>query len=722
MILAGGALMLVLAVGLFPAAVLLAALTALTEGGMAALIVVAAGGYGYLLIRRLLPRSASTALCVLTACALGLWVLSSAVLVVGSAFTGALKAWVWWPVVAGGVILAAWFGRKSLERWRIRTGFDGRALVWVVLAAAVGLWIAGATRPPGLIRTPDTYDVLEYHLQVPREFYNAQHIGPLNHNCYSFYPLGVEMLFLLGMALRGGAYEGMYAAKMIHGAFGVLAVAAVFGALKKDDDGRARFSAALLGTAPFVVYLSWLAMVELAMMCYLALGVLWMREWLKGGGWRESVCIGLMLGASCSVKYLSVGLIAGPVLAAMIVISLSRPGRAKDIAYVPLTVVATVLLFCPWLIRNHALTGNPVFPLATETFGRGHWSAESAQRWVDGHGPEFRAPVPPPPGWSQRPTPTRAEMFYHNFMTEQQFGPILLLLAGVAVCVMIAAGSKSDPWDWSLALILLGQIAVWMAFTHGMPSRFLAPALVPMALLAGGVLAQLGRVRTNPFRRVAPVPSTGAWGRPPAIALLATAIAVNLLIAYFMYDTYTAWAPQMHGVPGDGIASTTMKDAGDLPEGSRIMLLGEARAFYFPPDTVYATTFDAQSLDPIARKLESGEMTREQALAELRRMNVTHIWVDWRELFRLGTSYGFPASLSAELVERARANRPAGMKLFDLLGLRVASEIERTSPTTAPADATWWETWPLVTVYALPWAPTTAPAISPADAPSAPVR
>ena len=112
----------------------------------------------------------------------------------------------------------------------------------------------------------------------------------------------------------------------------------------------------------------------------------------------------------------------------------------------------------------------------------------------------------------------------------------------------------------------------------------------------------------------------------------------------------------------------------------------------------------------------------QQALAELRRMNVTHIWVDWRELFRLSTSYGFPASLSAELVERARANRPAGMKLFDLLGLRVASEIERLRPTTAPAEATWWETWPLVTVYALPWAPTTAPTTSPAAAPSAPVR
>ena len=88
-----------------------------------------------------------------------------------------------------------------------------------------------------MIHTADNYDVLGYHLQVPREYFEAGQISELPHNCYSYYPLGVEMLFLLAMCLRSGAYEGMYLAKMLHAVFAGLAVAGVFVALNKENLG-----------------------------------------------------------------------------------------------------------------------------------------------------------------------------------------------------------------------------------------------------------------------------------------------------------------------------------------------------------------------------------------------------------------------------------------------------------------------------------------------------
>jgi len=257
-----------------------------TEGGMVALIVIAAGGYAFPLVRKLSPASSPLGLRVVTACALGLWMLSTAMLVLGS-IGGLFRGWLWWLVVAAGVILAAWQGRKRLDAWKPPLRYDGRALVWVLIALAAGMWLAGATRPPGMVDIGgDRYDVLEYHLQVPREFYDNGRITQLKHNCYSYYPLGVEMLFLLGMCIRGAAYEGMYAANMLHGAFGVLAVAGVFLALRRQDDAKARFAAGLLATVPILLYLSWLAMVELAEVCYLTLAVLWLREWLKASTWR----------------------------------------------------------------------------------------------------------------------------------------------------------------------------------------------------------------------------------------------------------------------------------------------------------------------------------------------------------------------------------------------------------------------------------------------------
>jgi len=721
MILLAGGVMLWWLTGILPAW-LGALFTALTEGGMAALITIAAGGYGYLLVRRLAPASAPAALRVLTACGLGLWMLSTAVLIVGASFTGLLRAWFWWPIIAVGVILAAWRGRRRLEAWKMPTRFDGRALVWVVLAVAAAIWLAGATRPPGMLATTDRYDVLEYHLQVPREFYHAQHIGPLKHNAYSFYPLSTEMLFLLAMCLRRGAYEGMYLAKFMHGAFGVMAVAAVFGTLKRGAESRGRFSAALLGTAPFVLYLSWLAMVELAMIFYMVMAALWLREWLGDGDRRSAACVGAMLGAACAAKYLSVGLTAAPVLSAMIVLPLLSRRRFAQVAHAPLAGLAALVLFSPWLIRNVVHTGNPVFPLATRVFGRGHWSAESERRWLNGHTPGVHPPVPAPPGWKAPEAPDRLEMLWDHFVSSEWFGPIMLMLGGVGICVVIAAGLKAPPWDVALGIILLVQIAVWMALTRDMPPRFLTPALAPIALLAGGVLSQLAAVRSNPLRKDVKVPQSGYWGRPPAVALLVAAVGVNLVIGSLMCRKFTeSWAP-INGMPGGEFTwRQHLKVTGliDLPPDAGIMLIGEAQGWYWPENTIYATAFDSH---PLAEMIQQGKPT-DEILRELRARGVSYLFVHWYEIWRLAKSYGYPEPLSGDLFERRRQGRPPGLAVLDelqALGMRRQFDLEPQFAAVLPWDAKRRPVpWPIATVYALPWAPvTTRPATQPAGTPA----
>src|SRR5205809_404472 len=89
----------------------------------------------------------------------------------------------------------------------------GFCILWLISACAM--------LPPGLLwgDEPNGYDVLEYHLQVPREWYELGRIVPLQHNVFSFLPFNVEMHYLLAMHLRGGPWAAMYLAQLMHVAF-----------------------------------------------------------------------------------------------------------------------------------------------------------------------------------------------------------------------------------------------------------------------------------------------------------------------------------------------------------------------------------------------------------------------------------------------------------------------------------------------------------------------
>jgi hypothetical protein len=729
-ILAAAVAMLLLAIRL-PGAVLSAAVTAITEGSMAALIFVAAGGLGYLLTRRLFKSEAPLGLCVVTAVLVGLWMLSTAVLLVGSLTHGLLTSRVWWPVIGAGLLLAAWRGRAVMEPWRWPASLDGKALVWILIALAAGLWLAGATLPPGFVSSfADEYDVLEYHLQLPRQYYLDQHVQPLPNTIYSHYPLGAEMLFLLCMCLRGGPYEGMYAAKLMHGAFGALAVAAVFLGLRRQEDARARFSAALLATTPLVVYLGWLAMVELAQVAYLVVALLWLRRWMRSASVGAAAAAGAMLGGACAVKYLSVGFVFGPVAVVMLAWPLVAR-RAKLLAHAAVALLVAIALFSPHLGRNFIDTGNPVFPLASEFFDRpGSWPAECQQRWIDGHGPQLKPPVPKPADYRTPLVPTHLELFYHNFVLSQWFGPLSKLLAVLAVCVLLASTQWTDPWDWALVAVLAMQLVVWAAATHGMPPRFAVPTVVPIALLGGGLLARLGQVQTNPFRKDAPRPSFGPWGMVPAVAALFAAAAINLLVCYGIYcqagspalNGFKGSRPlPVHGVTGRDVATQALpwRQAHQLPAGSRILLVGDAKAFYFPHRTAYATVFNAQPLDEMVRQ----GLSPAAILERLRKDGITHLWFDWFEIHRLARTYGFPASLSAELLQRDRDDQRPSLPIvrdLEALGMTAVGQIEPSPLTTAPATAptsvpatgptsaatstpaSGPASGPLITIYALP--------------------
>ena len=82
----------------------------------------------------------------------------------------------------------------------------------------IALAILATCLPPGILWAEEGsgYDVLEYHLAVPRAFHERGSITFLPHNVYSNFPLASEMLLLLMMTLHGDAIESAFLAKMVN--------------------------------------------------------------------------------------------------------------------------------------------------------------------------------------------------------------------------------------------------------------------------------------------------------------------------------------------------------------------------------------------------------------------------------------------------------------------------------------------------------------------------
>ena len=206
----------------------------LIDGVIVMLWVTSAFGIGSLLLSVLWPRGHehSSILRAVTATAFGLGTISLVTLGLGLAGwlnrTSAI-AMVSIGVIATVMPLVAWRDAgKAVQAWLPSPA--QWSWLWLLTVPFASLMTVAALVPPGLLwkGEPAGYDVVEYHLQVPREWYEIGRIVPLHHNVYSFFPFNVEMHYLLAMHLRGGPWAGMYLAQFMHGTYIMLSVIAVY--------------------------------------------------------------------------------------------------------------------------------------------------------------------------------------------------------------------------------------------------------------------------------------------------------------------------------------------------------------------------------------------------------------------------------------------------------------------------------------------------------------
>jgi hypothetical protein len=530
------------------------------DGAIALIWLGAAAGIGAALLRLARVNFGSLALRVATAAALGLGVIS--LLMLGAGVAGLLHRAVAVSIVGLGVILCgSWL--ISITKRNLRIDATPQAWLWLLPAVSLGIALVCALVPPGILwgDEPNGYDVVGYHLQVPREWYEAGRIVPLTHNVFSFFPFNVEMHYLLAMLLRGGPWQGMYLAQLMHVGFIVMTVLAVYGVLEELDSPHPTIAAVAAASVPWMTLLGAVAYNEGGLLLFGALAVGLMIVAAKSASpVRIATIAGALAGFACGTKLTAVPMVLFPV-ALLSPFCLRRSEGLKRHAFVAAAVflITGVVTFSPWVIRNLAWTGNPFFPHATDSFGRAHFSETQVERWERAHSPRE----------DQREVRARFVAFYKQVLSDWRFG---FLLLPIAVAAIIVEFRRREMWFPAGLLVVLAVL--WLLVTH-LQGRFLVLS-IPIGAFAIGLV----RNRTA--------------GRAMAVIVVVSSLLGLGMIGARVIKLHQA--VQLAAMEDLSIITPLSQRA--LRPGERVILVGDARAFLYQipmSQLAYRTVFDVDA-------------------------------------------------------------------------------------------------------------------------------
>jgi hypothetical protein len=497
---------------------------------------------------------------------------------------------------AGPTVSAAWENESHEKR-----SSDRLAWLFVLLIAPfVLITLLGSMLPA------TDFDVLEYHLQGPKEYYQAGRIQFLPHNVYTNMPFDVEMLHLLGMAVMADWWWGALPGQLLVALFGPAAAVLIYATGARVSTRAGWLAALVYLSTPWIYRIGVIAYVEGPLLFYHAAlvwaGLAGPPTGEKGAG-RSWMLLGLLAGGAMGCKYTAL-------ISAVIPFGLLAAGdcwRRRTLRPLLAYALGWGIVMAPWLLRNVADTGDPVYPLGYRIFHGRNWDEARQVQWQNAHGPH-------PISWKEL-----AVSIVDVAGRSDWQSPLYLALAPLS---LLRPGSRRMSWFlWAYAAYIF---ATWWLLTHRL-DRFWLPILPILAILAG-----LG---ADWIRH---------WGW---MALLAVILAISLItnLAYESsalagFNEWTGDIPLLrHDLPARlnrPLASLDQK----LPRDSRVLLVGQAAVFHVSCPIVYNTVFNPETIEVLAKGKDLAGLR-----VALRERGLTHIYVDWKEIerHREPGGYGF---------------------------------------------------------------------------------
>lgn len=580
----------------------------------AALILAGAVALGWLILRYVQFRGLSRLESFVFSAALGLSAISTWVLLVGLA--GGLR--LRWLLVAplpaaalGAVVLWRRSAPAALPCPAPPRTWPGDRWLWLA-APLVLLLLASALLPP------TDFDVREYHLQAPKEFFEAGRITFLPHNVYANMPLGTEMLSLLAMVAVGDWWRGALVGKLLTASFGVWGALGLLAAGRRwFSSGAGVVSALVYLSTPWILLVSTAGLVDAALAFYLLMAVHAYWLWRMPDGFRSPALPGYLAGAAVAIKYPAVLFVVMPLAMGVVASgwkrSAGRPDRIGRAARPLAVFLLTALLGCGlWLGKNWASTGNPTYPLLYSVFGGSHWDAETDARWNRVHRPHDFSP--------HALTTDLARLAWQSPWHSPVVVPLALL--GLAASIPPLARRPGNKTATSLVVLLGYVLATWWLLTHRI-DRFWLPAFPLAALLAG-----LGACWSD-----------GRMWRFTLGAFLVLAPTYGVLLASSGVMGDNRFFCPLSALRSNGPHTDPWhRYFNQHAQGKRVLLIGEAAVFDLEMPILYATCFNDLPLAALA-----ADRGPEQIHAELLARQVAYVYVDWPEIerYRRPGNYGF---------------------------------------------------------------------------------
>jgi hypothetical protein len=264
--------------------------------------------------------------------------------------------------------LAGWFSFRCPSKMEGRPTFKTRLSFWdrcigVILIACL---LVGFL----LVLTPDVgKDALIYHLAVPKLFLKHHGMYFIPGNIFAHYPLNSEMLYVVGLAVRGDVV-----AKGIHFVMALCILLGMWQFARHHISEIAFAPLALLVfyTIPSVFATSHMAYGDLTVSFYAFLTVYAFVNWFSRREQRWLILCGVLSGVAISTKYTALLL---PFLACLGILWACLHHRAsaqQALRLLLVYVTCTAVVGSPFYIKNWIMTGNPFYPFLYGIFdGRG---------------------------------------------------------------------------------------------------------------------------------------------------------------------------------------------------------------------------------------------------------------------------------------------------------------------------------------------------------------
>lgn len=581
---------------------------------------------------------------------------------------GCMSRWLLATTLAVGVLSELIGSRRQRETNQTPASSLGRRFClpslsrfgWIVVIVSspfvIGL-LLGAMSPQ------TDFDVTEYHLGGPKEWFQQGQISRLPHNVYTNFPFLTEMLTLAGMVLYGDWQWGALAGQATIAGFAPLTAIGLFAA------GRHWFSEAIGGmasliylTSPWTYRISIIAYAEGGLACYLfaaLFAALLCRDQILNGSpdavGRTSLfatLAGLLSGSAMACKY--PGLISAVLPIGILLIWTAA--RHIKIHTILRTAMVTTLFSLgvgisigPWLLKNAVETGNPVYPLAVRIFGGADRDEELDTKWRNGHAATFGKM-----SWPERlndlPVKLRDVMATNDWHSPLMFGLAPLSVFWLRRRRKSASADQSERPNRSAIvgivwLYVAWQFFTWWTLTHQI-DRFYVPMFSAVSLLAavGARWPESSPAKSSSAR------SDWIWNSCSGI-LIATSVffynfSVMLHIGGFNAGRLDLKAAENLAVSPRLKWINDEYESGRLPAKSKVLCVGEAQLFHARYPYLYNTVFDHsifERLCVVPNSLDRQLRPADQIRAEFRKYEITHVDVNWSEILRYREpgSYGY---------------------------------------------------------------------------------